>query len=171
MNLRLAKEKDLNFIIEMITIVKKHMIENDNDQWDEEYPDMETLRRDIINEDLYTIIEENNCMAIIAINKDQAPEYKNVQWKLDDKSPLVVHRLAVNPKFQGKGVAKTIMSFVDEKAKEQNCKSIRLDTYSKNKVAINLYKRLGYSIVGEVYFRGKELPFKCFEKIAENFVC
>ncbi len=32
MNLRLAKEKDLNFIIEMITIVKKHMIENDNDQ-------------------------------------------------------------------------------------------------------------------------------------------
>ncbi|MFV3013636.1 GNAT family N-acetyltransferase [Clostridium botulinum] len=170
MNLRLAKEKDLNFIMEMITIVKKHMIENDNDQWDEEYPDMETLRRDIINEDLYTIIEENDCMSIIAINKDQAPEYKNVQWKLDDKSPLVVHRLAVNPKFQGKGVAKTIMSFVDEKANEQNCKSIRLDTYSKNKVAINLYERLGYSIVGEVYFRGKELPFKCFEKIVENKV-
>ncbi len=33
------------------------------------------------------------------------------------------------------------------------------------------YERLGYSIVGEVYFRGKELPFKCFEKIVENFVC
>ncbi|MDS1002474.1 MULTISPECIES: GNAT family N-acetyltransferase [Clostridium] len=165
MNLRLAKENDLILIMEMISIVKKHMIENGNDQWDGAYPDQDTLKKDIIDENLYTIIEENNCMAIIVINKFQAPEYESIHWKLNDNSPLVVHRLAVNPKFQGKGIAKTIMSFVDEKARKLNCKSIRLDTYSKNKVAINLYKKLGYSIVGEVYFRGKENPFKCFEKI------
>ncbi|EJO5348542.1 GNAT family N-acetyltransferase [Clostridium botulinum] len=168
MELRLAKEKDLKFIMEMITIVKKHMIQNGNDQWEGEYPDIDTLKRDIIKGHLYTVIQEDNCLAIIAINKEQAPEYKGVNWRLNDNCPLVVHRLAVNPKFQGKGIAKNLMAFVEEKAKKHKNASIRLDTYSKNKTAINLYKKLGYSIVGEVYFRDKELPFKCFEKIIEN---
>lgn len=165
MNLRLAKESDLDLIIEMISIVKKHMIENGNDQWNGKYPDINTLKKDIIDENLYTIIQENNCITIVAINKCQAPEYKSVYWKLNDDSPLVVHRLAVNPKFQGKGIAKTIMNFVDEKAIKLNCKSIRLDTYSKNKVAINLYKKLGYSIVGEVYFRGKKIHLNVLKKL------
>ncbi|MCR1934221.1 hypothetical protein NSA27_05860 [Clostridium tepidum] len=56
MNLRLAKESDLDLIIEMISIVKKHMIENGNDQWNGKYPDINTLKKDIIDENLYTII-------------------------------------------------------------------------------------------------------------------
>lgn len=50
MNLRLAKENDLILIMEMLSIVKKHMIENGNDQWNGEYPDSDTLKKDIIDE-------------------------------------------------------------------------------------------------------------------------
>lgn len=165
MNITLAKDKDLSLIMDMYSKCKKDMIKKGNDQWDGEYPDKKTIGLDIKEKNLYVIVEKGVCVAAIALNEMQAPEYENVNWQLKYGKCLVIHRLAVSPDFQGRGIAKNIMKFVEEKALLNAYKSIRLDTYCKNESAINFYKKCSYNIVGEVSFSHKSLPFKCFEKI------
>ncbi len=41
-----------------------------------------------------------------------------------------------------------MMRFVIEKAKQMNCKTVRLDTGSQNKPAVSLYTKLGFEIAG-----------------------
>ena len=48
------------------------------------------------------------------------------------KKNIYVHRLAVHPNYQGQGHAKTIMNWIENKAIEAKCESVRLDTFSMN---------------------------------------
>ncbi len=78
---------------------------------------------------------------------------------------LVVHRLCVDPAFQGQGIAEQIMIYGEKIARERGYASIRLDAYSSNPRAVRLYERLGYQKVGSVTFPRRTLPFYCFEMI------
>ena len=56
------------------------------------------------------------------------------------------------------------MRFSEQYAVESRLESIRLDVYSGNPRAINLYKHLGYRIVGQFKLPIRNLPFHCMEK-------
>ena len=47
----------------------------------------------------------------------------------------------------GKGWGKLFMKLIEEKAKKKKCKRITLEVNSNNKIAIDLYKKFGYSII------------------------
>jgi ribosomal protein S18 acetylase RimI-like enzyme len=78
-----------------------------------------------------------------------------------------VHRLCLLPAFQGKGLAKQLMQFAEEYAVKNKYSSIRLDTYSKNFIALNLYDSLKYRRAGDVSFRAGK-TFHCFEKMLKT---
>ena len=78
---------------------------------------------------------------------------------------IYVHRLAIHPKYQGLGYAKRIMKYIENDAIENNCDSIRLDTFSMNKKNNNFYCNIGYEKLGQIYFRDQsDMPFNCYEK-------
>ena len=74
----------------------------------------------------------------------------------------MVHRLMVDPRYQGRGIAGELMRFAEDRAGELGYDAIRLDAFSANPRALWLYQRLGYHDAGCVTFR-KGL-FRCFEK-------
>ena len=77
-----------------------------------------------------------------------------------------MHRLAIHPKFQGRGLALKLMNFANEFANQNNCESIRLDTFSGNPRNNKFYILQGYTKIGEIYFRNQsDMPFNCYEKI------
>lgn len=76
----------------------------------------------------------------------------------------MIHRLVVDPKYQGKGYARRLMDFAEKFAKENNYSSIRLDAYSQNKRVIDFYEKRQYFIRGNVNFPEREYPFHCMEK-------
>ncbi len=54
-----------------------------------------------------TFLKDNGkCVAYVAINEEQSPEYSQINWFTDGRKVLVIHRLSVHPEFQGKGIAK-----------------------------------------------------------------
>lgn len=69
----------------------------------------------------------------------------------------------VHPNYEGKGVAGSLIKFVEKLAKENGYTTIRLDVFSENTRAVNFYKKLGYRVSGKVNFRKGE--FLCCEKI------
>ena len=142
--------------------VKKHMIQHGIDQWDDVYPDIDIVRADILNQQAFGYFKDSQLMGYITINEHFDKEYNEVDWKYTDDKPLIVHRLAVNPKFQGLGIAKELMQFAEKEAKARGYLTIRLDAFSENPIALKFYHGLGYCLAGEVTFR--KGIFHCFEK-------
>ncbi|MFD2880470.1 GNAT family N-acetyltransferase [Paenibacillus rhizoplanae] len=72
---------------------------------------------------------------------------------------LIMHRLAVHPEIQGKGIARRLIAFAEEFARSSGYRSIRLDTYAKNDRVLKLYPSLGYLQRGEIRFPGRTAAF------------
>jgi len=131
-------------------------------QWDNSYPNKEIISGDIDGRNLYVYENDGVIQGIIVLNEEQDEAYKNIQWEFNTGSQLVIHRVCIAPQYQGKGIAKVLMGFAQQKGKESGYEAIRLDTFENNDSACNLYKKLGYIDVGTVRFsKGK---FYCFEK-------
>jgi Acetyltransferases len=154
--------EDLRVIMEMIHNVVDDMELKGIYQWDNVYPNSWVISVDL-NEGTLSVYEDNGTVkGIIVLNEHQDDEYRDVDWEFKSGRQLVVHRLCIDPKCQGQGIASQLMDFAEDRGRELGYDSIRLDTFSENKPARRLYEKLGYKIVGTVYFRkGK---FYCFEK-------
>lgn len=153
---------DIMNIMNIIKDVILRMNQQGIDQWDEVYPDIETIRKDLQEKCAFGYFIGDELSGYISINEDMPPEYNSLIWKIEQEQSLIVHRLIVKVQQQGKGIAKEIMSFAEDYAKKIGYKAIRLDAFSKNPVSLKLYESNGYQKVGLVYFR-KGL-FYCFEK-------
>ena len=88
-------------------------------------------------------------MASVILDTNQPPEYRNITWGIDAKhnEVLVIHTLCVHPECAGAGVGSAIVEFAKEIAKQKACLAIRLNTTSRNSLAIRLYEKNDFVIV------------------------
>jgi len=135
------------------------------DQWDEVYPNKETFQTDINNNSLYIAMIEGSeeIIGCIVLNEYQEPEYKDIEWSFNQGKIAVIHRLMVHPKYEGKGIARDLVEFIEKLARENGYTALRLDVFSQNLRAINFYKKQGYKVSRKVNFRKGE--FLCCEKV------
>lgn len=133
-------------------------------QWTAHYPTLQILQDDIEQGYLYQISINGNISGIISINTVQDKEYRNISWESPEKYSLVIHRLAIDPKCQGLGLAQKLMDYAELYGVENGFKSIRLDSYSANSRALRFYEQRNYVKRGELMFPNRALPFYCFEK-------
>ena len=162
-----AQMQDLPEIWEIIESCTKHLQSRGINQWDETYPDLGIIKEDVENGYAYIGRDSDECIAYVALNEkfdDEDPECRRVNWSSSGEKALYIHRLAVHPERQGKGIAKKMLRFIEDLAAKNNYSSIRLEAYSANEAAIKLYENSGYTKAGETYYSFMELPFYCFEK-------
>lgn len=163
--IRKGQVEDITSIITLTKSCGRFLREAGIDQWDENYPTIEIIAADIEKDELFCLEEEGQLKAIIVLNEIQDPEYAEMNWLTDAESKnLVVHRLAVDPKFQGQGLARRMMDFAENFAKEHAYDSIRLDTFSQNLRNQRFYTNRNYTKVGEVYLSYRDdFPYYCYE--------
>ena len=114
---------------------------------------------------------------VMYLNEEELSDpYKMVKWQKDfpAKETVVIHILAVHPKFQGKGVGKALLDHACVVGKEKGIKAVRLDVYETNVPAIRLYEKCGFKLVGMVDLGLEEIYglkwYKAFEKLIEENV-
>lgn len=156
---------DLTSIMELINSVIQAMENQHIFQWNEHYPTAATFENDLRNNSLFLMRNEDEILGIIAFDENQSPEYSQIDWITSGDRVLVIHRLAVNPKYQGQGYARKLMAYAEEYASRHNYQSIRLDAYTGNARTLNFYEKRDYKKTGELYFPWRELPFNCYEKV------
>lgn len=166
--IRKAKLNDLNSIMEIIKSTVEEMKTYNNNQWDENYPQAKDFTNDIESGDLYVDDDRGNIKGFICVNFIEPVEYENINWSSNDKS-MVIHRMAVNPKFRQQGVASEMMHFAEKLASDNNVVYLKTDTYSINTKMNSLFKKFGFNLVGEMSFLGKEKPFYCYDKLLKDF--
>ena len=115
------------------------------------YPTAETAASGVKNDSLYVLEGGGKLLASVILDTRQPPEYKNISWGVDAKlgEALVIHTLCVHPECSGAGVGSAIVEFAKEIAKKNNCIAIRLNTTSRNTLAIRLYEKNGFNVVAQ----------------------
>ena len=164
--IELANLNDLDRVKEIAEACAKNMIENNIFQWNDKYPSREIFKEDIKNKSLFVSKINQEVVGCIMLSSFKDDVYKSVNWITPDEYNLYIHRLAVHPIFQKKGIARKMMDFAEDFAKSNNYISIRLDTFSQNPRNNKFYKSRGYNKLDDVYFpKQSEFPFHCYEKL------
>lgn len=165
-----GKKHEIDAILALTKACGKHMRDNGIDQWDENYPDRASILNDLETETLFAYREGDDVIGIVVLNESQDEEYGEINWSTsDDDRNIVVHRLAVLPGHQGKGIARKIMDFAEDWAKKNNYDAIRLDTFSQNPRNQKFYTNRGYTDLGPVYLKyKKDHPYYCYEMLLHS---
>jgi len=166
LHIRLATAQDLDTLLIITKACAKYMIQNKIFQWNENYPNRAAFEQDVARGELYVLLEADEIMGCVVISTLMDEEYKSVKWGTPDGNNIYIHRLAVHPKAQGKGYAQFLMQFAENHAIENNYRSIRLDTFSKNLRNQKFYELRGYKKLEDIYFPKQSVyPFHCYERI------
>ena len=166
--IELAEINDINDIMKMIHDCANDLIGKNIFQWNEKYPSRDIFLSDIEKKNLFILKNNSGIIGCIALSHEKDIEYTDVKWLTKDDKNLYLHRLAVDPKFQKKGIGKLLMDFAEDFARDNKFKSVRLDTFSKNERNNRFYKSRKYTKLDDVYFPNQsEFPFHCYEKILD----
>lgn len=165
MNITVAGVSDIVEIMELFSECIKDMNRSGIHQWGGYYPTVDIITGDVQKQSMYIVKDQAGLLGIIAFDEQQSEEYEQVKWLTDSRHILVVHRLAVRPKWQHRGIARKLMDFAEQFAVKNNYDSIRLDAYSGNPRSVSFYEKRNYIKTGQVYFPKRRLPFFCYEKI------
>lgn len=133
-------------------------------QWQDGYPNLEIVKKDIEKEQGFILTDGINTIGYCAILINDEPEYQNIKGKwLSDGDFVVVHRIALDKQYLGKGLAKKMIALIEEFALDNSIYSVKADTSFDNHAMLSIFKSSGYTYCGEVYFRGSAR--KAFEKV------
>lgn len=157
----------LNDLPKIMALIKNCIIDMESHgiyQWNDYYPTLAIFEEDIKKGSLFIMEDQGECLSIITIDEEQSPEYQQLKWRYIEGKALVIHRLAVDPVWQKRGIGRRLMDFAENYALNFGYASIRLDAYTGNPRAFKLYENRGYQKVGQLFFPGRELPFFCYEK-------
>ena len=164
--IRAGEISDIDAILNITKSCALHMIQNNIYQWNEHYPDRDSFINDAENQELYVYVINGKVVGCISLCMHMDEVYLPVKWKTKNDNNLYIHRLAVHPDFQKKGVGKILMDFAEKYANEKKFASVRLDTFSVNKRNLKFYESRGYQRLEGIYFpKQSEFPFYCYELI------
>ena len=131
----------------------KYLEENVNyPRWERGvYPCEQTVVEKIEKSEQYIAYIGPFVAGAFVFNEDPAGDYSVGEWSQDlkDGEFAVIHTLAVNHSFYGRGYAKEIVNYCIELAKKLGYKAIRVDVVPDNYPARALYESMGFAFAGE----------------------
>lgn len=166
---RKATKTDLAAISSFVKAAIETMEAQGIFQWDDVYPTEADFAADLQSEHLFvgekSDSRKSEIAVVYAVNCNFDDAYNAVAWKSEGNF-RIIHRLCVNPQFQGLGIAKETLRHIEEDLKAQGVKGIRLDVFSENPQALNLYLHSGYEQTGIAEWR--KGTFFLMEKVLQK---
>lgn len=144
---------DLDDICSMIRDAVAEMEQSGIHQWDEHYPTREDFEADIADGNLTTGYADGQLAVIYVLSRECDPEYAKADWSNATGRYFVIHRLCVSPKFQHRGIAGQTLLQIETEAGSLGADSLRLDVFSQNPFALQLYMHAGYHRTGSADWR------------------
>ena len=161
MNFREAKKEDIESILEVISHAKEYMKKNNSTQWNENYPNKETIINDIENSIGYVLIVENLIRGYIVVDFSDDEIYKNIKgkWKTFGNYASI-HRCAIHKELRGQGYGSELFKFAEKLALSKNIRSVRVDTAPENETMKHLFNKNGYEYCGTVFIDGEKIAYE-----------
>lgn len=111
-------------------------------QWQNGYPNPETVNSDIEKQIGYVLVENDNVVAYSAVILNDEPAYGNIEGKWFSEGDFnVVHRLAVSDEVAGKGYATEIFRRIEDLSRQNGIFSVKVDTNFDNATMLHILKK------------------------------
>ena len=166
MKFRKAVETDIKYTMNIIKQAQNYFKEQGIDQWQDNYPNIETIKNDVNNGESYVLLKENNIVATVAVSFNGEKNYETIyegKWLISGEF-AVIHRIAVDNSYKGLGLASEIIKSVEKLCLNNEVHSIKIDTHEENMSMQNLLKKNGFKYCGIIYLEDKSERI-AFEKI------
>lgn len=166
MELRKSVPPDLLPIMSIIDEAKNYFCKNGIDQWQNGYPDHDTIKLDMKNGCSYVLTGEGGVIgtaAIVFTGEETYGEISGGSW-LTDGDYAVIHRIAVRESCKGEGLASHILDGARDLTIKKGFGSIRVDTHRDNFSMQRLLKKTGFEYCGIIHLKDKSERL-AFEKV------
>ena len=153
MKFRKTTIEDINNVMKIINEAKEYFRKNRIDQWQNGYPNSDTIYDDIKNNSSYVLESGNKILATAMVSLEEDKTYKNIyngDW-LNSGDYAVIHRIAVSEKAKGNGIASDIIKEVENLCKENRVNSIKIDTHKDNISMQKLLEKNDFKYCGIIY--------------------
>ena len=150
---REANLNDLNQIMEIIYDAQQYLKSQDIDQWQNGYPNSETIKDDIKARNSYVMTYQGKVIAYTALIFGEDETYINIydgQW-LNNNKYAVIHRMAVAKDHKGNEVAVKVLEAAEKLCKMKNVSSIRIDTHEDNISMQRLIEKYDFDYCGIIF--------------------
>ncbi len=162
--LRKAEIEDRNIIWDILQQAIERRRLDGSTQWQQGYPNLGTVESDIEKGFGYVMTVDGEVAVYVALILNDEPAYSSIEgaW-LSDGEFVVVHRVAVDEKFAGRGLVKKLFDHIEDFTRSHDIQSVKVDTNFDNVAMLKILESKGYSYCGEVFLAGGMR--KAYEKI------
>ncbi|GEO69486.1 GNAT family N-acetyltransferase [Levilactobacillus acidifarinae] len=155
MYLRKAKADELDLVCDIIEDGKKQLADAGIDQWQDNYPNRDTIQTDIdLGRATIFNSDDHETLGVAAVVQAPDNSYDTLigDWLKDTEKYVTVHRVAIFSHHQGKGYAsklfQELFTYIAEHHPE--VESIRIDTHRDNTKMQHLIEKFGFTKVGRI---------------------
>lgn len=166
MEFRKSVKADVNDIMKIIKQAQDYFNKQGINQWQDNYPNVETILNDIANKNSYVLLKDNNIVATAAVSFDGEKTYDSIyegKW-ISNNEYAVIHRIAVNNNYKGLGLSSQIIKNVEQLCLNKGVYSIKVDTHEENVSMQKLLKKNKFQYCGIIYLEDESKRI-AFEKI------
>lgn len=166
MYFRKASDKDINRIMEIIKQAQNYLKANGINQWQDNYPNINIIEKDIDRGDGYVLLIDNEVVATLALSFEGEKTYEKIyegKW-ITEKEFGVIHRIAVDNKYKGNKLSACILEQIEKLCMDRNIFSIKVDTHEKNESMKKMLINNGFIYCGVIYLENGSKRI-AFEKI------
>lgn len=160
MEIKIINLDELNQVMEIINQAKE-LLKKDSLQWQQGYPNVDTMTNDILNRHLYGYYIKNKLIGIVALIiglDDNYCEIENGNWQIKANSnDLTIHRIAVRNEFHKQKIGDKLIKFSIEYARKKGIKSIKVDTHLKNISMQQILIKNNFTQRGIIYLKRDEI--------------
>jgi len=157
MKLRLTTLADVDAVMAIIDQGKAYLKSQDIDQWQNGYPNHQTIEGDIESGEAYVLENQSDIVgtAMIAFGEEPTYRYIEGQW-LTPNPYAVLHRVAISQTLKGQGLGLTLLDEAEKLCHQQGFSSIRIDTHEANRSMKKMLQKAGFTYCGIIYLDPNE---------------
>jgi len=153
MHFKLSSRDDIPKIMTIIKQAQESFKQAGINQWQNNYPNETSIQKDIELGESYVVLDNELIIGTFALSYRNESTYDIIydgSW-LSNEHYAVIHRIAIESSYKGKGVSTLVFKEVEKWCLDKNIHSIKIDTHNDNQAMRKLLEKNGYSYCGIIY--------------------
>lgn len=164
MKFRKSVKKDIDSIMRIIKQAQEYFKEQGIDQWQNDYPNKNTINDDIKNGESYALEKDGCLVATAMITFKGEKSYSSIyggEW-LNNNEYAAIHRIAVDNTYKGLDISSQIIKNIENLCLQRNICSIKIDTHEDNLPMQKVLKKNKFKYCGIIYLddNSKRIAFE-----------
>lgn len=152
---RQTQDKDCAQVIALYRQAQAYFKEASIDQWQNGYPNEESLEEDRAGDESYVLVDEETeeVVGTCFVSFRKEPDYDVIyEGSWQEAEPYgVVHRVAVASNRKGQGLAGQMIEHAAAMCRERGIGSMRMDTHEDNGSMRRMFAKNGFLYRGIIY--------------------